>query len=66
MSCGECGGEVRQERGDHKYRVSSGDVVLSDIQLERCVSCGSVEVVVPNVAGLHRAIDLAQSIKRSS
>ena len=54
-----CGTELVSSREDHLYE-SSGlpNVVLADVEVRRCPTCGTEEVVLPRIAELHRAIAL--------
>jgi putative zinc finger/helix-turn-helix YgiT family protein len=61
MKCHECRGteiEVRHE--NHRYDESGlPNVVLLDVEVRHCSKCGTDELVIPRMAGLHRSIALA-------
>ena len=64
-ACAACGAEMRVGRENHRY-VESGlsNVTLTGIEVRRCSngSCGEVEIAIPNIDGLHKAI--AEAILR--
>jgi putative zinc finger/helix-turn-helix YgiT family protein len=57
MNCSDCGGHLKITGRTHRY-VESGlpGVVLHGVQVRKCQACGSEEVAIPNIAGLHRCI----------
>jgi DNA-binding transcriptional regulator YiaG len=58
--CGDCGSEVRVERGSYRFRESGLDnVVLKGIETVRCPNCGYEDPIIPNLDGLFRALALA-------
>ena len=55
--CLLCGGEMKVRREDHAYEMSGlRSVVLVGVQVARCSQCGEIEVGIPGIEGLHRAI----------
>src|SRR6478672_13788503 len=54
MKCVRCGSQMKTKKEDHNYK-SSGltNVVLVDMNVSRCPSCGEVEVAIPAVEKLH-------------
>jgi len=56
MKCMNCGAEMKTKQEDYTYEESGLPVVLKDVEVSRCPECGELEVSIPNVEGLHRAI----------
>lgn len=57
MKCLECGGVMRTRRENYRYEASGlKNVVLANMEVSRCLTCGYEEVAIPNIEGLHRAI----------
>jgi len=55
--CYECGGVIRQERKDYKYKECGlPNVVLARIPVDICTQCGIETPEIPSVAGLHRLL----------
>ncbi|MEP7245385.1 MAG: type II TA system antitoxin MqsA family protein [Gammaproteobacteria bacterium] len=60
MTCLECGTRMRIKRETYKYDASGlPGVTLVGIKVGRCPECKEVEVQIPNIEGLHRALALA-------
>lgn len=60
-TCPECGGAMSVSHEDYRYDESGlSNVVLTGIEVRRCASCKTVQPVIGNIEGLHRA--LARSI----
>lgn len=58
--CKECSGEMISSRETYRYNESGlPNVLLKDVEIRRCPSCGAQEVPLPRVVELHRAIALA-------
>ena len=58
--CTECRGSAKGERENYTYtECGLKNVVLADVLVYRCVRCGSEQVEIPNMDGLHRTIALA-------
>jgi putative zinc finger/helix-turn-helix YgiT family protein len=63
MKCTACRHEMTITRGNHRYSESGlENVILEDVEIRECPSCGEREVAIPNIETLHKA--LAQSIAR--
>lgn len=59
-TCFECGTRMRMKRENYKYDASGlPGVTLRAIPVARCPHCHEVEVHIPNIEGLHRALALA-------
>lgn len=59
--CPDCGGEMTVTHEDYRYDESGlSNVILRGIEVRRCAACKSVQPVIGNIEGLHRA--LARSI----
>jgi len=58
MKCMTCGkGELKVSRENHRYTESGlSNVTLLGVEVRRCPKCGDVEVAIPRIAQLHRAI----------
>ena len=58
--CKQCSGEMAFTREVYRYNESGlPNVILKDVEIRRCPTCGTQEVPIPRVAELHRAIALA-------
>lgn len=57
MKCTECGNAMTQTIGDHIYRESGmSHVVLRNVPMYDCESCGAHRVVIERMAQLHRLL----------
>lgn len=57
MKCARCGTGMVARRGKYLYEPVSGvQVYLKDVEVNRCEKCGEVEVTIPRIERLHRAI----------
>lgn len=57
MNCMECGGQMKVERGTHKYVECGLDTItLVNVEIRTCAQCGEREVVIPKMPELHRLI----------
>jgi DNA-binding transcriptional regulator YiaG len=55
-----CGSDIRVKRQDHPYEPTKGlRVVLKGVEIHCCVGCDDIEVAIPRILDLHRAISLA-------
>jgi len=62
--CTNCGEAVEATRRNYRYKESGlSNVVLQGIRIADCLRCGNSDVLIPNVAKIHRAI--AQAITNS-
>jgi putative transcriptional regulator len=60
MKCDSCGGAMTSKRERHAYTESGlANVVLENVEVRRCSKCDEVEVVIPRIEQLHRAIATA-------
>src|SRR5687768_12042461 len=60
MTCSQCGSEMRAKHEDYPYEPTKGLlVVLKKVEVRRCPKCSEVEVLIPRILDLHRAISLA-------
>ena len=58
--CTNCGEPVTRERRSYRYTESGlPNVILHDIEVADCRSCGSSDVSIPRMRKIHRAIALA-------
>lgn len=65
MTCIECGFAMKTKRENYKYDASGlPGVTLVGVEVSRCPKCGEVEVTIPNIEGLHRAIASVISRKK--
>ena len=65
MTCLECGGKMKIGTENYKYDASGlPGITLVDVEVARCAECGEIEVTIPNIEGLHRALAMAISHKR--
>ncbi|MEW5851355.1 MAG: type II TA system antitoxin MqsA family protein [Myxococcota bacterium] len=62
MKCIQCGTEMAETRGDHKYRELPG-LLLRGVRFRHCPNCGEEEVSIPRIERLHRAVALALAAK---
>lgn len=63
-TCFDCGAEMRRTRESYKYDESGlPGITLRGIMVGRCPRCHEVDVHIPNIEGLHRAIALALTRK---
>jgi putative zinc finger/helix-turn-helix YgiT family protein len=62
MKCIQCGTEMVQTQGDHKYKELPG-LVLRGVRLRHCRNCGEDEVSIPRIERLHRVVALALAAK---
>lgn len=59
-TCTECRGSAEGKRENYTYtECGLKNVVLTDVLVYRCARCGSEQVEIPNMDGLHRTIALA-------
>jgi len=59
MKCTECGSKLVSSIENYKYlECGLPYVTLCDVTVRRCEKCGSVEVAISNIEGLHRSIAL--------
>ena len=67
MKCADCGGKLKTTGSTHRY-VESGlpSVVLRGVQVRKCQACGSEEVAIPNIVGLHRCIATTLVARKSA
>lgn len=67
IDCFECGAEMEAVRGAYRYGGDLG-VILRDVEIRRCPSCGEEEVVIPKIEELNRTIatDIAKNSGRFS
>jgi putative zinc finger/helix-turn-helix YgiT family protein len=57
MTCTECGTQMKTKRENYKYDASGlPGITLAGIDVSRCPKCGEVEVTIPNIEGLHKAL----------
>lgn len=58
MKCGECSSERFESRqGEYAYRESGLDhVIFTDVELRECAECGEINVCIPQMTALHRAL----------
>jgi len=57
MKCVECGHAMKPTIENHRYEAVAGlAVTLVGMRVNRCPECGEVEVEIPNLEGLHRAL----------
>jgi len=57
MKCMECGAGMRKTKGDYRYTESGlDDIVLKNIIIHKCKSCGEDEVSIPATDELHKLI----------
>jgi len=55
--CTNCGREVIAERRSYRYTESGlSNVILQGVEVADCPHCGNSDVLIPSVAGIHRAI----------
>jgi putative transcriptional regulator len=58
--CKACSTEMRSSREVYRYDESGlPNVILRDVEIRRCPTCGTQEVPIPRVGELHRAIAMA-------
>jgi putative zinc finger/helix-turn-helix YgiT family protein len=67
MKCTECGSHLKVTSTTYRY-VESGltDVLLHGVQVRKCPKCGTEDVAIPNIAGLHRCIAAELVTRRSA
>src|SRR5262249_2633361 len=64
--CPNCKSKVTTRRENHHYTACGlPNVTLVDIEMQRCDSCGWSSALIPNVAGLHKALAHMLVMKRS-
>jgi putative zinc finger/helix-turn-helix YgiT family protein len=64
--CGDCGGNTFIERKDYEFYESGlADVLLKNIEIERCRKCANESPVIPNRNDLMRTIAVALISKPS-
>jgi putative zinc finger/helix-turn-helix YgiT family protein len=57
MKCSECGHELEVRRENRRYDESGlSNVILVNIEVRRCPSCGKEVVAIPAVARLHASL----------
>lgn len=61
--CGVCGTKMKDSREAVPYECGLDGIVLENVSVYRCPSCGEREIEVPNTLQLHRAIALALARK---
>lgn len=67
VDCVQCDVPMVASRGDSIYEPVRGlKVTLKNVELRRCPKCRELEVVIPKIAQLDRAIAVATIQKKSS
>ncbi|MEO8026374.1 MAG: type II TA system antitoxin MqsA family protein [Bryobacteraceae bacterium] len=62
--CTGCGQSVHAAKRNYRYTESGlSNVILQDLEVADCPTCGNIEVKVPRLAKIHRAI--AQGLANS-
>lgn len=58
--CGNCGSETVVVRGQHQFTESGlSNVILDDVEIVKCVSCGNEDPIIPYMNQLMRNIAVA-------
>lgn len=66
MTCEVCGAKMKARRENYRYDASGLPyVTVKGVEVRRCVGCGEIEVAIPAIEGLHRAIAAALIRKRT-
>lgn len=66
LECSECGEPMKTARENYRYLASGlPNVILGDVEVSRCPSCGRVEVSIPRMAALHAGLARLISRKES-
>jgi putative zinc finger/helix-turn-helix YgiT family protein len=59
MKCFQCGGRMEATEGTHRYDESGlKNVLLMNVPIYKCVSCGETEVEIPGMEELHFLLGL--------
>jgi len=65
-ACTVCGGTMKTKRENFRYDSSGlASVTLHGVEVSRCPKCGEIEVAIPAIEQLHRAIAGALIRKRA-
>jgi putative zinc finger/helix-turn-helix YgiT family protein len=57
MKCFNCGAAVKSRKENYHYTDSGlSNIVLADVEVRHCATCGERDVVIPRLDELHRAI----------
>jgi YgiT-type zinc finger domain-containing protein len=65
MNCASCGNPMTSNRENHRYTESGFDnVILMNVEVFHCRTCGEWEVVIPRIEDLHQL--LASTDKRTA
>jgi len=60
MKCPQCGSGMRTKREAYPYEPTKGlKVLLNPVEVRRCSGCDEVEVSIPRILDLHRAVSFA-------
>lgn len=63
--CTSCRGPMASSRGNHKYKESGlSSITLVNVEMLSCAACGEYELVIEDMAGLHRAIAELLALKK--
>ena len=55
--CTNCGREVTSERRNYRYSESGlSNVILQGVEVRECRQCRNLDVIIPRMAKIHRAI----------
>jgi putative zinc finger/helix-turn-helix YgiT family protein len=66
MTCPACGTAMKVQRENYRYDASGlPNITLKGVEVRRCPECGDIEVAIPAIEGLHRAIAGALIRKRA-